>query len=358
MSRNFRNSESIEVEQVTRGMVREFLLQRGFTKLNEERPAKGQTIVATEPDGHRLTMRVKLCWRRGQSGGRNAPRVRTYAAAQLIARVKEGDAEDKVRAMVERRKAQGVTHFLIIQRDEDNIVFAALVPISEIVQIWCAQRDISRRLLKQQKLGRRKKNHAENGSSPTLWLQDDRGGEAVANALWQHRGVRDLAKLQATMWRNLPDTKADEPESQEDGNYFPQDEDLREIVERQIKKRRGREKFRNALRERYGDRCMITGCEVLAVLEAAHISPYRGDHDNDRENGLLLRADIHTLFDLNLLGIEPEELRIALHPKIDSAKEYRAIRGKTLRCSKDCMPSLHALRPRYEQFQRRLSEEK
>ncbi|MEO2018753.1 MAG: HNH endonuclease signature motif containing protein [Fuerstiella sp.] len=54
----------------------------------------------------------------------------------------------------------------------------------------------------------------------------------------------------------------------------------------------------------------------IAVLEAAHIRPYRRPEDNDVQNGLLLRADIHTLFDLNLLGIEPGTWQIHIHPRI------------------------------------------
>ena len=63
----------------------------------------------------------------------------------------------------------------------------------------------------------------------------------------------------------------------------------------------------------------MTGCTVFAVLEAAHIKPYQGENDNHPQNGLLLRADIHTLFDLNLLGIQPERLQVEisgpLHPR-------------------------------------------
>jgi HNH endonuclease len=43
------------------------------------------------------------------------------------------------------------------------------------------------------------------------------------------------------------------------------------------------------------------------------IRPYRGDHDNDPKNGLLLRTDLHTLFDLNLLGIKPDTLTVIIH---------------------------------------------
>ncbi|MHB9019812.1 MAG: HNH endonuclease [Minisyncoccota bacterium] len=134
--------------------------------------------------------------------------------------------------------------------------------------------------------------------------------------------------------------------------YDPQPCDRREIVERQIRQRRGQQSFRNALRERYGSRCLITGCEVLAVLEAAHISPYRGVDDHHPENGLLLRADVHTLFDLDLLGIEPESLRIELHPEV--VDEYGPFANVALGCDSDHRPSGKALRLRYEQFLRRL----
>ncbi len=93
----------------------------------------------------------------------------------------------------------------------------------------------------------------------------------------------------------------------------------------------------------------MTGCKTLAVLEAAHIKPYRGDDDNHPENGLLLRADIHTLFDLDLLGIEPDGLRVELHP--DIANEYGCLIQKTLCCTRQNRPSKEALRQRYAQFQ-------
>ena len=76
------------------------------------------------------------------------------------------------------------------------------------------------------------------------------------------------------------------------------DRTLREIVQR-----RGQPKFRYDLIAAYGGKCAVTGCDVLQALEAAHISPYLGEQSNHVSNGLLLRADIHTLFDLNLFAI-------------------------------------------------------
>ncbi len=47
----------------------------------------------------------------------------------------------------------------------------------------------------------------------------------------------------------------------------------------------------------YGGRCAVTNCDIEDVLEAAHISPYNGPSTDQVYNGLLLRTDIHTLFD-------------------------------------------------------------
>jgi putative restriction endonuclease len=56
--------------------------------------------------------------------------------------------------------------------------------------------------------------------------------------------------------------------------------DLRNLVLRAIKVRRGQAKFRKDLLRRYGNRCLVTGCNVEALLEAAHIAPYRNDTHN------------------------------------------------------------------------------
>lgn len=132
------------------------------------------------------------------------------------------------------------------------------------------------------------------------------------------------------------------------GDYTPIGSDRRPLVERQIRERRGQQQFRDALRERYRDSCLVTGSEILALLEAAHICPHRGEEDNHLDNGLLLRADIHTLFDLDLLGIEPDSLQVELHP--DVATEYGHLRGVRLGCQGAQRPSREALQYRYIKF--------
>lgn len=81
------------------------------------------------------------------------------------------------------------------------------------------------------------------------------------------------------------------------------EEDRRKRVSASIVVREGRGAFRSALEAAYGNHCAITGVSA-PVLDAAHIRPYRGTQSDHPANGLLLRTDLHTLFDKHLLTIE------------------------------------------------------
>lgn len=80
-------------------------------------------------------------------------------------------------------------------------------------------------------------------------------------------------------------------------------EDHRERVTAEIVVRRGNKSFRDKALKNFGGRCAISGWKVEAVLEAAHIVPHLGYHTDLADNALLLRADLHTLFDLELLRV-------------------------------------------------------
>ena len=99
---------------------------------------------------------------------------------------------------------------------------------------------------------------------------------------------------------------------------------LPRYAERTVSLRQGQPEFRQNLISLYG-RCMVTGCMDLQVLEACHIVPYSSSHDNSMTNGLLLRADIHTLFDGDLLTIDSDFV-VKISDKIKS-DEYRALDG-------------------------------
>lgn len=90
----------------------------------------------------------------------------------------------------------------------------------------------------------------------------------------------------------------------------------------------------------------------MELLEAAHIQPHAEEPNYSVTNGLLLRADIHTLFDLNLLSVD-SRLRIRLAPTLLKS-EYKEFEGKPLKepAIVSEMPSSFALDKRYQEFQR------
>ena len=100
---------------------------------------------------------------------------------------------------------------------------------------------------------------------------------------------------------------------------------------RQMVLRRYQSAFRRALLSKRPNRCAITGTSELSVLEAAHIIPYAerfADRDKP-ENGLLLRSDIHKLFDAHLISINPATKAIEVSDRIASP-DYQSLRGKTI----------------------------
>ncbi len=105
-------------------------------------------------------------------------------------------------------------------------------------------------------------------------------------------------------------------------------EDQRKAVIRQIKQRRGQKAFRDSLIAQSA-KCAVSNCEIVDILEAAHITAYKNDTHNYVSNGLLLRCDMHTLYDLDLFAINPDSFVIYFSPQIQD-KEYTRYHGEKL----------------------------
>jgi hypothetical protein len=123
-----------------------------------------------------------------------------------------------------------------------------------------------------------------------------------------------------------------------------------EIQQRAIKIRRGQAKFREGLLAAYHRTCAVTGCKVVDLLEAAHIRPHAEEPNYSITNGLLLRADIHTLFDIGLLAVD-SRYRIRVAPSL-LFSEYKMYHERDLRQPEfpSNMPNTDALERRYKEF--------
>lgn len=82
-----------------------------------------------------------------------------------------------------------------------------------------------------------------------------------------------------------------------------------------VRPRLGQGTFRLAVSDAYEKRCAVTGEKTLPVLEAAHIKPVASGGEHRVDNGLLLRSDLHKLFDLGYATVTPSgEFRVS--PKL------------------------------------------
>ncbi len=126
-------------------------------------------------------------------------------------------------------------------------------------------------------------------------------------------------------------------------------------VLRELKARDGQPVFRANVLAVYGGKCAISGCGTLAALQAAHIEPFVGPDSHRITNGMALRADLHSLFDTDLLGIEPKTGRVYVHPDIQKNGDYPELDGISISAPihAQAAPEKKAMEARWKSFQQR-----
>ncbi|MDX8052851.1 HNH endonuclease [Lentzea sp. BCCO 10_0798] len=93
------------------------------------------------------------------------------------------------------------------------------------------------------------------------------------------------------------------------------------------KARKGQDKFRKKLIQRYGHVCAITGRCPAEVLQAAHLRSFAEHETHNLDEGVLLRADVHLLFDSGLLAVDPTTRRVVLAPSLSTYPHYTQFDG-------------------------------
>jgi hypothetical protein len=168
-------------------------------------------------------------------------------------------------------------------------------------------------------------------------------GKRCLSDFW---GVPVIAKFY------LPELQREQQRIEDEGYFNAENlEDARRRVTSSIVQRQGQAKFRRKLLNAYSGRCPVTDCDVEAAIEAAHIIPYLGTETDHITNGLPLRADIHTLFDLHLLSIRPDAYEIVINPNL-VLSSYQGLVGRKLALPEDklTVPNKVALTKHYELF--------
>lgn len=123
-----------------------------------------------------------------------------------------------------------------------------------------------------------------------------------------------------TVVENIEEPDEPPPESDSEG---------RRRVLTEVARRQGQATFRKKLLDAYNGACAISDTNVADVLQAAHIRPYNGPATNHVTNGLLLRADLHSLFDLKLITIHPTSKKVAVSPLLQQSM-YWELNGRKI----------------------------
>jgi putative restriction endonuclease len=100
-----------------------------------------------------------------------------------------------------------------------------------------------------------------------------------------------------------------------------------------IRPRLGQGAFRIVVTHNYARRCAVTGERTLPALDAAHIRPYADHGEHEPSNGLLLRRDIHSLFDRGYVTVTPArrfEVSRRIRDEFENGRDYYAMHGKLI----------------------------
>lgn len=136
----------------------------------------------------------------------------------------------------------------------------------------------------------------------------------------------------ASLWRNLQSGATATNPMATPG--FPDQEQARYGEPVLVTPRLGQGAFRVAITELYRRQCALTGGKVLPALDAAHIRPYAEGGTHTKSNGILLRKDIHSVFDAGYATIDTD-YRLVVSEKVkgifNNGEEYRRLHGALLR---------------------------
>jgi putative restriction endonuclease len=125
---------------------------------------------------------------------------------------------------------------------------------------------------------------------------------------------------------------------------------------RLVAPRLGQGTFRLSVTDEYRYRCAITLERTLPVLQAAHIRPFSEDGTHELSNGLLLRSDLHTLFDLKYMTIDPKDKTVVVSRRIreefENGRAYYELIGRRLADpqTKQALPSVENLKYHFDQY--------
>lgn len=101
----------------------------------------------------------------------------------------------------------------------------------------------------------------------------------------------------------------------------------------EVRPRLGQGAFRVLVTDSYNRRCAVSGEKTLPALDAAHIVPYGEGGFHEASNGILMRRDIHSLFDAGYVTVTPDmafEVSRRIREEYENGRDYYALHGRRI----------------------------
>lgn len=157
---------------------------------------------------------------------------------------------------------------------------------------------------------------------PDLWSSGIQQGKSFDIAEQPHAPVFDV--LATRVLTGTVEIDSDDPSWQHDGPMFR---------ERLQNVRLGQGAFQARVLNAYNRECAITGTKIWPALQAAHIRPVASGGEHRVDNGLLLRSDVHIMFDLGYLAVDLSyRLRVSprLRDQFGNGEQFYAKAGEVI----------------------------
>lgn len=265
-----RSPWSYKNEQLLLAMLPQLLAAHGLSAVNISRYGQMKFVNARATDGNPVKFWLKQGW----------TNARTCAAIQFgMFSPNPGESPDDrpdqefldfVDAKVASAKAQGAQYLLMVHMPE-GVIRSNYVAL---------EMDDAALAFRRQLAGWPKR--ARNSNSPTLYFDDERDlPDAACDKV-----VKDLALPLSGISGLTPATKGVSQDSK--------------TVWAQLERRMKQEVFRFRVGERCDWTCAVSGNQVREVLDAAHLPGRDWRFNNEAEDGILLRVDLHRLLDRGL----------------------------------------------------------
>lgn len=260
-----RSAQSYENEQLALAHMPALLEPHGFSAVAAKRAHGMKFVDAKAADGKDVRFWLKQGW--------TGPHK--YSAIQFGLFSEPGASDfpnqyfiEFVEARVASAKAKGATHALLIHMSEGDIINYVALEVDDVAEGY-----------------RRQMAHwpkrARNTKTPTLWFEDA-------------RNVADTDAVTAVTDLELPLSSISGVTQEAKGTV-----DVKKVTaEQEVRMRQ--QAFRLRVGTRCGWCCVVTGCSVKEVLDAAHFPGKDWRTANQAEDGVLLRTDLHRLLDRRL----------------------------------------------------------